>query len=48
MLPVKALDDLPFGAIGLHAEGVVRVYSGAERRLSGWGATPRLGLHFCR
>lgn len=47
-LPIGALDDLPFGAIRLDAEGVVRVYSGAERRLSGSGDRPRLGLHFFR
>ncbi|TDH62806.1 hypothetical protein E2C06_09780 [Dankookia rubra] len=47
-LPVQALDDLPFGAIRLDAEGVVRVYSGAERRLSGSGERPRLGLEFFR
>lgn len=47
-LPVTVLDDLPFGAIRLDAEGVVRIYSGAERRLSGSGDRPRLGLHFFR
>jgi photoactive yellow protein len=47
-LPVRRLDDLPFGAIQLDAEGEVRVYSGAERRLSGSGDRPRLGLHFFR
>lgn len=47
-LPVQALDDLPFGAIRLDSEGVVRVYSGSERRLSGSGDRPRLGLHFFR
>lgn len=47
-LPVRALDDLSFGAIRLDAEGVVRIYSGAERRLSGSGNRPRLGLHFFR
>lgn len=47
-LPVQALDTLPFGAIRLDAEGMVRVYSGAERRLSGSGDRPRLGLDFFR
>jgi photoactive yellow protein len=47
-LPVLGLDNLPFGAIRLDAEGEVRVYSGAERRLSGSGDRPRLGLHFFR
>jgi photoactive yellow protein len=47
-LPVQALDGLPFGAIRLDADGIVRVYSGAERRLSGSGDRARLGLHFFR
>lgn len=47
-LPVQALDDLPYGAIRLDAAGVVRIYSGAERRLSGSGDRQRLGLDFFR
>ena len=35
-LPPEALDTLPFGAIRLDAEGVVRLFSLAERRLSGY------------
>ncbi len=45
-LPVEALDDLPFGAIRLDADGNVVVYSGAEKRLSGYGDRPALGQHF--
>lgn len=45
-LPTEVLNDLPFGAIRLDAAGVVQIYSDAERRLSGSGARPRIGLHF--
>lgn len=45
-LPPAALDALPFGAIRVDADGVVQLYSAAERRLSGSGDRPRLGLHF--
>lgn len=45
-LPPEAVDALPFGAIRLDAEGVVRFYSAAEARLSGSGARPRLGRAF--
>ena len=34
-LPPEALDALPFGAIRLDAAGVVRLFGGAEPRLSG-------------
>src|SRR4051812_45996772 len=39
-LPVAMLDLLPYGAIRVDAAGIVRVYSGAERRLSGSGDRP--------
>ena len=45
-LPEAALDLLPFGAIRVDGAGIIRVYSGAERRLSGSGDRPRLGLDF--
>jgi photoactive yellow protein len=45
-LPPEAIDRLPFGAIRLDASGVVRFYSKAEARLSGYGARKALGLHF--
>ncbi|WP_431267220.1 hypothetical protein [Dankookia sp. P2] len=45
-VPEAMLDQLPFGAIRVDAAGIVRVYSGAERRLSGSGERPRLGLDF--
>jgi photoactive yellow protein len=37
---------LPFGAIRLDASGTVTYYSEAERRLSGSGNHPRMGLNF--
>ena len=45
-LPVEALDALPFGAVRLNADGDVVVFSGAEKRLSGYGDRPALGRHF--
>jgi photoactive yellow protein len=45
-LPPGALDRLPFGVILVDAAGLVRVYSEAERRLSGSGGRPRVGLDF--
>lgn len=45
-MPVAALDDLSFGAIRLDADGQVVVFSGAEKRLSGYGDRPVLGRHF--
>ena len=44
-LPPEALDRLDFGAIRLDAEGRVRFYSDAERRLSGF-RQEALGRHF--
>ena len=40
------LKALPFGAIRLNAGGEVTYYSEAERRLSGSGDLPRIGLNF--
>jgi photoactive yellow protein len=45
-LPPAALDALPFGVIRLDADGIVQIYNGAERHLSGSGDRPRLGLPF--
>src|SRR5687768_2023939 len=45
-LPPEALDSVDFGAIRLDADGVVQLYSKAERRLSGSGDLPRVGLDF--
>jgi photoactive yellow protein len=45
-LPEAMLDRLPYGAIRVDEAGIVRVYSDAERRLSGSGERPRLGLDF--
>lgn len=45
-LPEEEVDSLPFGAIRLDREGIVQVYSRAERHLSGSGHHERLGLDF--
>lgn len=45
-LSAEALDALPFGAIRLDAAGKVTVFSGSEKRLSGYGERPALGRHF--
>lgn len=45
-LPPEALDTLDFGAIRLDDGGTVQIYSLAERRRSGSGDAPRLGLDF--
>jgi photoactive yellow protein len=45
-LTEEQIDRLPFGAIRLDADGAVAFYSAAERRLSGFGDRPRLGLNF--
>ena len=45
-LPPDALDTLDFGAIRLDDGGAVQIYNLAERRLSGSGDLPRLGLEF--
>lgn len=48
-LDVADIDALPFGAIRIsHPGEVVTHYSEAERRLSGSGNRPRLGLNFFR
>jgi photoactive yellow protein len=45
-LPPAIVDALPFGAIRLDRSGVVQNYREAERRLSGSGERPRLGIDF--
>ena len=45
-LSPDALDTLAFGAIRLDDGGTVQIYNLAERRLSGSGDLPRLGLEF--
>ena len=47
-LSAQDIDALPFGAIRLAPDGTVAHYSEAERRLSGSGERPRLGLNFFR
>ena len=45
-LTEEEIDHLPFGVIGIDPEGVVRVFSKAEAKLSGYGARPTLGKVF--
>lgn len=45
-LPESEVDRLPFGAIRLGPDGRVLFDSAAERRLSGSGTNPRIGLDF--
>ena len=40
------VDALPFGAIRVDEAGIVRFFSRAERRLSGYGERPAPGLDF--
>lgn len=41
-----ARDELPFGVVGLDAEGIVRVYNETEARLAGLDAKTVLGRSF--
>lgn len=45
-LPSEVIDQLPFGTVRLDQDGQVQFFSEAERRLSGLGARPTLGLDF--
>lgn len=45
-LPEDARNELPFGLVGLDADGRVDFYSTVERRQSGWGDRAILGLDF--
>jgi photoactive yellow protein len=45
-LSADEVNALPFGAIRVNAIGAVTYYSDAERRLSGSGDHPRIGLNF--
>jgi photoactive yellow protein len=45
-LTADEIDMLPFGVIGLDHEGVVRLYSKTEARLSGRKSRPTEGLLF--
>ncbi|WP_051676497.1 hypothetical protein [Sphingomonas astaxanthinifaciens] len=45
-LPDEVIDRLPYGAIRLADDGRVLFYSETERRQSGSGELPRLGLDF--
>lgn len=39
-------DELPFGVIGLSADGLVEVYNTTESRLAGLSARSIMGAHF--
>ena len=39
-LTADEIDQLPFGVIGIDPEGVVRVFSKTEAKLSGYGSRP--------
>jgi photoactive yellow protein len=45
-LTAEEIDQLPFGVVAVDPQGVVRVYSKAEGKLSGYGARPALGKIF--
>ncbi len=45
-LTSEEVDQLPFGVIGLDAEGAVRVFNKAEAQQSGYGARPAFGKLF--
>jgi photoactive yellow protein len=45
-LPPALRDRLPYGCILIDREGMVELFSEAERRLSGSGTRRRLGLQF--
>jgi photoactive yellow protein len=46
LLPVDAINQLPFGVIKLNAAGVVEFYSAREAELSGRGDRPVIGIEF--
>ncbi len=45
-LPGDALDELPFGALCLDLQGIVRVYNKARAEQSGRGMMPTKGLSY--
>jgi photoactive yellow protein len=45
-LSQSELDQLPFGAIKLDADGVTKVFNKTEARMSGFKSRPALGLDF--
>lgn len=45
-LSVAELDRLPFGVVGLDAQGVVQVYNATEARLAGLRAERIVGVRF--
>ncbi len=45
-LTLDEIDQLPFGVIGIDPEGVVRIFSKTEAKLSGYGSRPAHGRVF--
>ena len=45
-LPPEVLDELPFGVVGLLADGTVAVYNAAEAKMAGIARDTVLGAHF--
>lgn len=44
-LPLQAIDDLPFGVLGLNTENLVQVYNRYEERCSGLSRERVVGRH---
>ena len=42
----EALDDLPFGVIGMDTSGIAQIYNAAEARMAGLAADTVLGSSF--
>ncbi len=45
-LPAEKLDELPFGAVCLDAQGIVRVYNKSRAEQGGRGMMPTKGLSY--
>ncbi len=45
-LSTAQLDELPFGVIGLSADGIAEIYNAAESRLAGLSPASVIGAHF--
>jgi photoactive yellow protein len=45
-LPPAKLDELPFGAVRLDPQGVIRVYNKTRAEQGGRGAMPTMGLSY--
>ena len=45
-LPPEVLDGLPYGVVGLRADGTVSIYNATEARMAGLARDSVLGAHF--